>query len=749
MRILGSVNREGRIRQLAVNVAVGVLPVFVATLFLSALLLFWVQPIFAKMVLPLLGGTPAVWNTAMLFFQTMLVAGCAYAHLASRLLGFRWQVVLHLAMLIVVVFTLPFGLAEGWLPPSDGMSVPWLIGLHGVSIGLPFFVISATVPLVQRWFSLTDHKMAQEPYFLFAASGIGSILALFAYPAILEPALTLTGQSWAWTIGYAALCMTIAGCAVKVFRGAGAFRAEAKEAAPTATPSEPIAWGRRAHWLFLAFIPSSLLLGVTSHITTDVAVAPFLGLMPVALYLLTFVLTFARRPILPHRRLLQVHPLIMILGATFFWASGPVYLLLPLHLLVFFVAAMACHGELISRRPAASHLTEFYFWMALGGMLGAVFNALLAPALLDSIAEYPLVLALACLARPWPADKMRALRRIDWLAPATVGVYLLVVSVILGHSVSSDSSFAIALMFLLLPVLTFLSRRRPGGLALGIGTLLIFGPIVMHDGEILVRDRSFFGVYSVRARDAGAYHLLMRGTTHQGAQHRDVGRWRLPTAYHHPTGPAGRLFEAVNADRSLRRVGVIGLGSGALSCYRRDGQSWVFYEIDPTVTALAQDLRYFQHLAECAPGSRVIHGDARLSLKSEPDGHFDMLIGDAFSTGPVPVHLLTREALRLYVDKLAPNGVLVINISNRNIDLEPMLRELSEQLDLSAKIAHYHPTPEEFANSALDASWVVMTREGEDGFLDGEEMWSELRKEPGTRAWTDDYSNIVGALRWW
>ena len=750
--MFGTANRNSRIGQLSPSVALGVLPVFATTLFLSAVLLFWVQPMFTKMVLPLLGGAPSVWNTAMLFFQTMLLAGYAYAHLTSRLLRFRWQVLLHGIVLAVALGTLPLGVADGWSPPSDGTPVIWLIGLYAVSVGLPFFAISATAPLLQRWFSHTGHETAEDPYYLYAASNIGSILALFAYPIILEPMLTLAGQSWAWTIGYVALCMMIAASAVKVFRSAGDFRAPAGSlpAQARATgPTDAIGWQRRAHWVFLAFVPSSLLLGVTTHITTDVAAAPFLWVIPLALYLLTFVLTFARNPLLPHRRLLQVHPFVMILGAAFFWATNPFYLLLPLHLLVFFVAAMVCHGELIGRRPAASHLTEFYFWMSFGGMLGGVFNALLAPVLLDSIAEYPLVLALACLARPWPKDKMRALRRIDWLGAVLVAALLLISDVILGRPVTSDSDIAVVLMFLILPVLAFLSRSRPGGLAIGLGALLVFGPILMHNGETLVRDRSFFGVYSVRAQQDGAYHILMHGTTHHGAQYRDAERRRLPTAYYYPTGPVGGLFDALNDTRTLRRVGVIGLGSGALSCYRRDAQSWTFYEIDPAVTALAQDLRYFHHLAECAPGSPVVHGDARLSLEAERDGHFDLLISDAFSSDSIPVHLVTREALQLFVDKLAPNGVLLINISNRNIDLEPVLAELAQQLGVAARIAHFRPTSEERANSALNADWVVMTRPGEDAFLDGHAAWSDLRREPGTRAWTDDYSNIVGALRWW
>ncbi len=744
--MLGSANRHSRIGQLGWTAAFGVLPVFAATLFVSALLLFWVQPMFTKMVLPLLGGAPAVWNTAMLFFQAMLLAGYAYAHLTSRFLRFRWQVLLHLVVLTVAILTLPLGVAEGWSPPSSGTPVPWLIGLYGVSVGLPFFAISATAPLLQRWFSHTGHETAEDPYFLYAASNVGSILALFAYPVVMEPMLTLDGQSWAWTIGYAALCVMIATCAVKVFRRVGDFQMPRGEAA---APAEAPGWRRRAHWVFLAFVPSSLLLGVTTHITTDVAAAPFLWVIPLALYLLTFVLTFARRPPLPHHRLLQIHPFVMVVGAAFFWAHNPFYLLLPLHLLVFFVAAMVCHGELIGRRPAASHLTEFYFWMSFGGMLGGVFNALLAPMLLDSIAEYPLVLALACLARPWPRDKMRAARRIDWLAPVLVGLFLLVADIILGQSVTPDSNTAIILLFIVLPLLAVLSRHRPGGLALGVGTLLVFGPIVMHGGETLVRDRSFFGVYSVRSEQAGAFHILMHGTTHHGGQYRDADRRRLPTAYYYPTGPVGRLFDALNEARPPRRVGVIGLGSGALSCYRRDGQMWTFYEIDPAVTALAQDLRYFHHLAECAPGARVVHGDARLSLEAEPDAQYDLLISDAFSSDSIPVHLVTREALQLFVRKLTEDGVLVINISNRNIDLEPVLGELAEQIGLSARIFHFRPSAEEKANSALNASWVVMTRPGDDTFLDGDEGWRPMRRDPGTRPWTDDYSNIVGALRWW
>ncbi len=749
-----SANRPIRIGQLNFGMALGVLPMFASTLFLSALLLFWVQPMFTKMVLPLLGGAPAVWNTAMLFFQAMLLAGYAYAHVSTRLLRFRWQAALHLVVLLGAVLTLPLGVADGWSPPSDQTPVPWLIGLYAASVGLPFFAISATAPLLQRWFSHTGHETAGDPYFLYAASNIGSILALFAYPVVLEPTLTLAGQSWAWAIGYAALCMMIAACALKVFRGAGDFRVAEVEAAPVAVmqpeaEAPVIGWRRRLHWIFLAFVPSSLLLGVTTHMTTDVAAAPFLWVIPLALYLLTFVITFARRPLLAHSRMLQIQPLFMIIGAAFFWATNPIELLFPLHLVVFFVAAMVCHGELISRRPGAGQLTEFYFWMSVGGMLGGVFNALLAPALLNSVAEYPLMLALACLARPWPKAGMRVLRRFDWLAPSSVALLLLVSDVILGQAVTSDSNVALVLLFLILPTLAFLSRLRPAGLALAVGTLLVLGPIMMHHGETLASDRSFFGVYSVRVQQEGDFHILMHGTTNHGGQYRDADRRRLPTAYYSRTGPVGRLFDALNAARPLRRVGVIGLGSGGLSCYRRDGQAWTYYEIDPAVTGLAQDLRYFHHLAECAPDARIVHGDARLSLMSEPEAHFDLLIGDAFSSDSIPVHLVTRQALVLYLDKLSPGGVFAINISNRNIDLEPVLAELTEQLGLSARISQFHPTEEERANSVLRSTWVVITRPGRIGFLDGDPSWTELRREPGTRAWTDDYSNIVGALRWW
>ena len=733
------------------GVAPLVLPVFAGTLFVSALLLFWVQPMFTKMVLPLLGGAPAVWNTAMLFFQTMLLGGYAYAHLTTRLLRFRYQVLLHLAVLAAALAFLPLGVADGWTPPLDGTPLPWLIGLYGVSVGLPFFAISATAPLLQRWFSHTGHETAGDPYFLYGASNVGSILALFAYPVVLEPALTLAGQSWAWTVGYAALCMMIAAAALLLFRQAGDFGASAAAADTVSTDrsAASVGWARRAHWTFLAFVPSSLLLGVTTHITTDVAAAPFLWVIPLALYLLTFVITFARRPVLAHAWMLKIQPVFMILGAMFFWATNPFYLLLPMHLAVFFVAAMVCHGELIGRRPGTGHLTEFYFWMSFGGMLGGVFNALLAPMVLDSVAEYPLMLALACLARPWPKSAIRAIRRIDWLAPVAVGTLLLVSDIILGRPVTADNDLALAMLIVVVPVLAFLSRRRPAGLALTVGTLLVFGPIVMHRGETLVRDRSFFGVNSVRALEDGDFHIMMHGTTHHGAQYRDAERRRLPTAYYYPTGPIGRVFESLNASRSLRRVGVVGLGSGGLSCYRRDGQHWTYYEIDPVVTELARDLRYFHHLAECAPEARIIHGDARLSLQRQPDENYDLLISDAFSSDSIPVHLVTREAIQLYFDKLVADGVLVMNISNRNIDLEPVLAEAIAQLGLEARIAHFRPSEEERANSALSAIWVVVVRPGGLGFLDGEEGWSELRREPGTRAWTDDYSNIIGALRWW
>src|SRR5262245_2873368 len=378
-----------------------VLPLYALTLFLSAFLLFAVQPMFTKMVLPLLGGSAAVWNTAVVFFQGTLLCGYFYAHLSTKLLGLRRQTILHAFVLLSAFLVLPIGVAKGWEPPTQGLQIPWLIGLLAVSIGLLFFAVSATAPLLQKWFAHTDHPAAGDPYFLYGGSNLGSMAALLSYPFLVEPALGLRAQGVAWTYGYAALVAAIVTCGVILMRR---FRAaEAESAAPEeAGLIAEVTWRLRGRWLLLSVVPSALLLGVTLHIGTDIAAVPFLWVLPLALYLLTFVLVFARKPLVSERWMLRLQVVFVALAAMIYLAPNA-YQLMVLHIGAMFFTAMVCHGQLARLRPVASHLTEFYLWMSVGGVVGGFLAGIVAPLVFDGVYEYPIALLLGLLLRPTSA----------------------------------------------------------------------------------------------------------------------------------------------------------------------------------------------------------------------------------------------------------------------------------------------------------------------------------------------------------
>ena len=731
----------------------GILPAFAVTLFLSALLLFWVQPMFTKMVLPLLGGVPAVWNTAMLFFQSALLAGYAYAHLSARFLGLRWQVLLHVTLLAVAAMALPIAVVPGWTPPTEGMPVGWLIGLFAVSVGLPFFAVSATAPLLQRWFSHSGHETADDPYYLYGASNIGSMLALLGYPVLVEPALTLAGQSGSWALVYGVLALLIVLCAMYLWRGAASdgWKVGRSPVAGAAVAAS-IGWRRRVHWLALAFVPSSLLLGVTSHITTDIAAVPLFWVIPLALYLLTFVLTFSRRPVLKHEWMLRAQTILFPIVGVVFLLQRPILPMTLMHLAALFVGAMVCHGELWRRRPDTSHLTEFYLWMSFGGMLGGVFNALASPVLFDSVIEYPLALVLACALRPWSRDRVRL------PAPGMIAAIIVPAAVCIaiagltGLAELSTAKIVWLSVFVLVAAACYIFAKLPWAFAVGIAAILGLVQTAPTDDRgssaVVARERSFFGVYAVTLKHDGRFAALVHGTTIHGAQHVDPGRRREPLTYFYRGGPVGSLFERL-PNAGNRSIGVVGLGIGTLACYRQPGEDWLFYEIDPLVTALARDESYFHYLADCAPDAPVIHGDARLSLERNADGQFDLLILDAFSSDAVPVHLMTREALALYRQKLGERGLLLVNITNRNVDLAPVLAALVADAGLSARTQRFVPDQSEFDGFIAASNWVIIAAdETALAILDDDPQWQPLAPSPDTKPWTDDYSNIFRAMKW-
>jgi len=755
---------------------------FAATLLVSAMLVFAIQPMFGKMVLPLLGGTPAVWNTCMVFYQTILLAGYLYAHWSIKYLGVRRQALVHLVLFCLPWLVLPLGLAEGWKPPPEVNPIPWVLMLLAVSVGLPLFFVSATAPMLQAWFARTDHASARDPYFLYAASNLGSTIALLGYPLLIEPNLSLTRgrcpQTWCWTLGYGLLMALTAACAALLLRSGRWDGEVADDERPSnEPPGAPPTAARRLWWIALAFAPSSLLLGVTTHISTDIAAVPLLWVIPLTLYLLTFVLVFSRRKILPHRWMVRVQPLLVVpLAAIFFLRCSNAIEMIPLHLAAFFVTAMVCHGELAADRPASRYLTEFYIWMSVGGMLGGWFNALLAPRVFDTILEYPLVIALACLLRPRAkaATPGRLTRSLDYVLPAALALAFGAAAIGIRNSYAAENwvrgvfewlakiglkqpdiaagTVVECSFFVLAAVAAFCLQRRPVRFGLGIAALLMVS--LLYSGEQLRPmhiQRSFFGVLRVRDdswRDGEGVvhqrHTLIHGSTSHGMQDFDPDKRHEPLSYYHRNGPLGETFAALAARRPLREIGVVGLGAGTIACYGEPGQRMTFFEIDPAIERIARDPRFFTYLADCPSKVDVVLGDARLSLAERPGGRFDLLILDAFASDAIPIHLITREALRLYFDKLADDGLLAMHISNRYVEPQPVLRILAEDAGVVARVFGDSGNSNE---GRSPSTWVVMGRRPEHlGTLRQKPHWKPLNADPRVGLWTDDFSNIVRVL---
>ncbi len=741
---------------------------FALTLFTSATLLFLVQPMIAKLILPTLGGTPAVWNTCMVFFQAALLAGYAYAHAATGWLGVRRQAALHAALLLVPLAVLPLRVAPGWTPPADANPIPWLLALLAVSVGLPFFVVSTSAPLLQKWFAATGHASARDPYFLYAASNLGSMLSLFGYPVVVEPFLSLADQGTIWTAGYVALILLTLGCALLVWRSPsppgvnapGSPDAPAEEVkAPTLT--------QKLRWIALAFVPSSLMLGATTFLTTDIAAIPLFWVLPLALYLLSFILVFAQKPILSHQRMLSIQPMVILL-LVFLMLSGNTHQLsiaptILVHLGALFVVAMACHGELARLRPTPRHLTEFFLWMSFGGMLGGLFNALAAPLLFKTVIEYPIALSLACLLMP-PLRPEEQGRRFTWLDLALpVGLGALAAALTLGANLYSTKLTAsgqepggmlgtLAAVFVngLPALLGFMFVERPLRFGLGLGAILVASTLCRDPhGHVLQRERGFFGVMHVqKTTEAGEeYVQLFHGTTLHGQQSK--ARPEEPQAYFHRTGPIGQLFESLQGTRARSNVAVTGLGVGTLLAYATAGQRWTYYEIDPAVERLARDERFFTFVGDAERRGaevKVVLGDARLRIVDAPAHAYDLLIQDVFSSDAVPVHLLTREALRVYLSKLADGGLLAFHISNRYLHLEWVLAALAEDAGLEGRVQY---DLDNLAPGKRASIWVVLARRAADlGALAEHPKWRGLQGKPSFTVWTDDFSNLLSTFRW-
>jgi hypothetical protein len=717
---------------------------FAATLFTSASLMFVVQPMFGKILLPLLGGSPAVWNTCMVFYQSLLFLGYCYAHVIATRLSSQRQLFVHSALLLLSFLALPLALPEGASPPHDTDPTVWILWTLLLAIGLPFFVVSTTAPLLQKWFAHTGHHTSHDPYYLYAASNAGSLLALLSYPFFIEPLLGVSSQKLLWSGGYVLLCLAIAACGLMLWRSQSQTATEAA----VRMNEDPLPPLTKLHWLALAFVPSSLLLGLTNFISTDIASVPLLWIIPLTLYLLSFILVFSAWGASMHPWMLKIQPVVLLPFIAFSFinpAAIPYWLDLALHLLSFFLVVMVCHGELALRRPSTQHLTTFYLIMSFAGMLGGMFNTFVAPFIFNAVYEYPLMIVAALLLRSgFPRDKQTLLKQAVFPAIVLVlgGLCFIFADALMAYL---DS---IGVVLILLIGLSYSYRRQAVSLALLVGLVILF-TLVLHQlmSNTLYQERSFFGVLATRETvieneqgQAEKVHELYHGTTKHGAQRLAEALQTTPLTYYSRPGPMGQLFSAYDGQNEQWRIGSVGLGAGALACYAKPAQQWTFYEIDPLVVAAASNPDYFTYLSRCAPHAAMQLGDARLSLAKEPDQKFDLLIMDAFSSDAVPTHLLTQEALKLYFAKLKPHGMLAFHITNRHLALKKILSDHAQQLHLVALIQEFTPATPMPLVVATD--WVVMAKEVAT-LKPLQQNWQQLPLFFNLKPWTDDFTNII------
>ena len=732
-------------------------PLFATTLFLTSSLLFAVEPLIAKGLLPSLGGGATTWTTAVAFFQLALVVGYLYADLAARL-GTRRNAWLHVALLAAVALAFPLRAPTGWVPPPAHQAL-WLFARLATTIGPPFILLAATAPLVQSWLAESGHRDARDPYFLYAASNAGSMLALLAYPIALEPFVGLARQRRLWAAGLVLAVALLAACATAALR----FARSAGEsfAARPISPlvAEPVRWSKRWRWLALSGVPSSLLLSVTSYATTDLVALPLLWVIPLAIYLLTFIVAFGSWRLFPARRMVWLQPMLLVplTAEMFLTTEGSALVLIPIHAVVFFVTALVCHQTLAASRPPADRSTEFYLWIALGGALGGLFNVFLAPLLFRSLVEYPLGLVAAALLRPVPdsaadaadstgTDAARAGRR-DVAAPLALlavlagGVWLL--RRVAGRMEDRTETVVLAVLLAAAGAAAYSFRGRPLRFGLGLAAIILSGTFYAQgETHLVFAARSFYAVHRV-TREGPTTLKLASGNTLHGEQDLSPAMRREPLTYYHRASPIGDVMKAWAGSPERRNVGVIGLGAGTLAAYSAPGERWTYFEIDPVVVEVARDR--FTYLGDARGEVNVVLGDGRLSLAAVADGTFGLLVLDAFSSDAVPVHLLTREALALYVRKLAPGGLLAFHLSNRHLALAEIVAAGATAEGLVGLSRSGGVTPAQASQGKSPSSWVVLARAASDlGPLAPFAGWSPLPR--GGRAWTDDASSLWSVL---
>ncbi|MFC7486693.1 spermidine synthase [Knoellia sp. CPCC 206453] len=735
--------------------APGIVALFTVTAFVGASLLFVVQPLIARILLPAYGGSATVWSTSSLFFQVLLLLGYLYSHVTTRRFGPRWQPPVHLLALLAPVVALPVALPLEAVPGVETSPVLWLLRTLTLMIGLPFVVISTSGPLLQRWYSWSGGPRAEDPYFLFAASNVGSFVGLLAYPFVIEPLLTVDQQRVAWSVGFALFALLTATCGIVTRSKARAALGESPRVAEsdpdpaTSVTSEPSATERGQvgitrrdllTWLVISFLPSALMLAVTSHISTDVAAIPLLWVIPLALYLATFIVAFARigrtAPRLSRR--LAVVAAVVALALIPQEAGGlPLWLIVPVLMAMLTLVSYAAHAQLAADRPDVEHLTAFYLVVATGGALGGLLNGVIAPLVFDRVWEYWILLALVpvlLLRRAGAPSRIGRYADRNWAAFAIVCMCgtIFVFASALTAATFAGTGAALATVVVVAGGAWWLSARR-GLAAVPVLVILLAFAVLQGQGTIDQR-RTFYGSYRVVSTDG--QHQLMHGTTLHGLQWQDDRRYE-PTTYYAKSGSLGSVF----AQPALNDVAVVGLGVGTIAAYGKPGQRFTFVEIDPAVVDIARDPRLFTYLADAKADVDVQVGDGRLALEAMPDASKDLIILDAFSSDSIPVHLLTVDAMRSYASKLRPDGLLMVHISNRVFDLQPVLRGAADDLGWDAAFG----TKAEGVRSTV-GEWVALSpRDGRVAEMRRSTAWGPLTTDSTT--WTDDYSSVLSVLR--
>lgn len=707
---------------------------FGATIFVSAFLLFLIQPLVGRLLLPMLGGSAAVWTACLVFFQSALLGGYAWAHFTSKLTP-AIGLAVHVAALGVGVLALPLAVGGLVEAPANTNPTLWLLKTLALAIGLPFVALASNAPTLQRWFRHTDDPDRADPYFLYSASNVGSLLGLFCYPLIVEPLLPLTAQRQLWSLGYVALAALVAACALVARRQWSGGEEPSTMAASGGHDARQV-----LRWVGLAFVPSSLTAGVTAYVSTELAPIPLLWVLPLGLYLLTFIQAFAGKGAATSDRAIRLAAMAAFpLAVWHVTQTAPTWVLITLHLGALYVIALLCHSRIYAERPPSSRLTGFYLWLAFGGALGGVFNALAAPAIFDTAAEYPLVLILSA----WwlHALPLGPTRVADVLLPRVVAALAL-----LWVAVTNVPNPSVALWVPAGQIARqALSTPRIRAVAAAVLSLLLVRVTLDGIGDGTYVTRSFFAVHRVVEDYKPGYRALIHGATLHGMQSTAPGVRLEPVTYFTKEGPIGQVFKAHQHRWDRAVIGVVGLGAGELASYATTTQRWTFFEIDPVVESVAR--KRFAYLATAGAPIEVALGDGRISI-ARSAAQYDLLVMDAFSSDAIPRHLLTAEAFAIYLDRLAPGGLIALHISNRFVDLEPPLARLADAANLKGVIQFDPESSPPQGPARLASTWAVLARSSENlGSLTIDGRWRQLNGD-GRAPWNDEKADILTAIRW-